>query len=138
MKTIFSQVMQVGRATVFIVGVAVVLAVMLGVSTTALAATPGDPDRPVVVGQPPNPTNKSAKLVGQGEALNSDVKVTKARSNAQEERVGFNFGKVVLRNSSWSQGQTGGKNEIRFDDTPGTEGQTIGFLKINGVDGESR
>lgn len=106
--------MQVGRATVFIVGVAVVLAVMLGVSTTALAATPGDPDRPVVVGQPPNP----------------HVVALAATSGDQ----------IVLRNGSWSKGQTGGggQNEIRFDDTPGDEGQTVGFLKIKPIVGESR
>ncbi len=62
MKTIFSKVMQVGRATVFTVGLAVVLAVMLGVATTAIAATPGDPFR---LGKG-NVIKKLTKLVGQG------------------------------------------------------------------------
>lgn len=43
MKTALKQTMQVGRATVFCVGLAVVLAAILGVTTTALAAVPGDP-----------------------------------------------------------------------------------------------
>lgn len=42
-RTIFGKVMWVGRATVFCVGLAVILAVALGVTTTALAAVPGDP-----------------------------------------------------------------------------------------------
>lgn len=42
-KTIFPKVMWIGRATVFTVGLAVTLALMLGITTTALAAVPGDP-----------------------------------------------------------------------------------------------
>ncbi len=45
MGSIFSKVMWVGRATVFTVGLAVTLALMLGVATVALAAVPGDPFR---------------------------------------------------------------------------------------------
>ena len=41
----FRRVMWVGKATTFCVGLAVVLAVIFGVSTTALAAIPGDPFR---------------------------------------------------------------------------------------------
>ena len=43
MRSIFFRVMWVGRATVFTVGLAVTLALMLGVATVALAAVPGDP-----------------------------------------------------------------------------------------------
>lgn len=42
-KLIVGKVMWVGRATVFTIGLAVTLALMLGVATTALAAVPGDP-----------------------------------------------------------------------------------------------
>ena len=42
-KIIFSRVIWVGRATVFTAGLAVTLALMLGVATVALAAVPGDP-----------------------------------------------------------------------------------------------
>lgn len=60
MKTFFSKVMQVGRATVFTVGLAVVLAVMLGIVTTALAAVPGAPFKLGKV----NVINKVTELVG--------------------------------------------------------------------------
>jgi hypothetical protein len=42
-KTIARKVMWVGRATVFTVGLAITLALILGVAATALAAVPGDP-----------------------------------------------------------------------------------------------
>jgi hypothetical protein len=38
-----SEAMKLGRATVFAVGLAVILSMVLGVATTALAAMPGDP-----------------------------------------------------------------------------------------------
>lgn len=41
--SLFGKVAWVGRATIFCVGLAVVLAVVLGAGTTALAAMPGDP-----------------------------------------------------------------------------------------------
>jgi hypothetical protein len=44
-RSALGKVMWVGRATVFLVGVAVTLALLLGVATTALAALPGDPFR---------------------------------------------------------------------------------------------
>jgi hypothetical protein len=59
-KLISSKVMWVGRATVFTVGLAVTLALVLGVSTTALAAVPGDPFR---LGQL-NSINRISQLVG--------------------------------------------------------------------------
>ena len=40
-----SEAMKLGRATVFAVGLAVILSMVLGVATTALAAMPGDPFR---------------------------------------------------------------------------------------------
>ena len=54
-KTIISKVMWVGRATVFTVGLAVTVALMLGIATGALAAVPGDPFK---LGQ----TNSIARL----------------------------------------------------------------------------
>jgi len=45
MKTAIQKVTLVGRATVFAVGLAVVLALGVGLATTALAAVPGDPFR---------------------------------------------------------------------------------------------
>ena len=40
-RSAFSKVMWVGRATVFLVGLAVVLALVFGAATTALGATGG-------------------------------------------------------------------------------------------------
>lgn len=115
---------------------AMMAATLVVASGVALAATPGDPDRPVVVGRSPNVVVPAAT---SGDP-NSDAKVTKEGANAQKERVGFNFGKIVWHNGSWSEGQTGGggKNELRFDDTLGKEGQTVGYLKLDDVVGESR
>jgi hypothetical protein len=42
-RTIFGKVMWVGRTTVFLVGLTVMLAVFFGFGTAALAAVPGDP-----------------------------------------------------------------------------------------------
>lgn len=143
------------RIFVLLTMMAATLVVASGVSP---AATPGDPDRPLAVDRVYNPrvvalaatsgdtfslgkdsqAKKNANLVGQAEGHNSEGKVTRERSNTQEERVGFNFGKVVLSNSSWSKGQSGGKNEIRFEDTPGDDRQLVdGFIKIGSVVGES-
>lgn len=115
---------------------AMTAATLVVASGVALAATPGDPDRPLVVGRSPNVVVPAAT---SGDP-NSDAKVTKEGTNAQKERVGFNFGKIVWHNGSWAEGQTGGggKNELRFDDTPGKEGQTVGHLKLDDVVGESR
>ena len=41
-KTVFGKVMWVGRATIFMVGLAVILALVFGVATTALGATGGN------------------------------------------------------------------------------------------------
>lgn len=59
-KTVFGKVMWVGRATVFTVGLAVTLALMLGVATVALAVVPGDPFK---LGKS-NTINRLTALVG--------------------------------------------------------------------------
>lgn len=59
-RTVIEKVAWVGRATVFCVGLAVVLAAMLGVATTALAAAPGDPFRLGKI----NTVNAITQLVG--------------------------------------------------------------------------
>jgi hypothetical protein len=59
-EAFFRKVMWVGRATTFCVGLAVVLAVALGVGTTALAAVPGDPFK---LGKP-NAVDRITTLVG--------------------------------------------------------------------------
>lgn len=42
-KTILSRILWLGRATATVMGLAVMLALILGIGTTALAAVPGDP-----------------------------------------------------------------------------------------------
>jgi hypothetical protein len=42
-RSVFGKVMWVGRATVFLVGLAVILALVFGVAATSPAAVPGDP-----------------------------------------------------------------------------------------------
>lgn len=60
MTTILDKVMWVGRVTTFCTGLVVILAVVLGVGTTALAAAPGDPFE---LGKL-NTINKITRLVG--------------------------------------------------------------------------
>lgn len=55
-----SRAIRLGRAPVFTVGLAVILAVVLGVATTALAAMPGDPFRLGKI----NSINRLSTLVG--------------------------------------------------------------------------
>lgn len=61
MKKAARKVMWVGRATVFTVGLAMTLALMIGVATTALAAVPGDPFK---LGQL-NAVDAASNLVGR-------------------------------------------------------------------------
>jgi hypothetical protein len=60
MKTVIEKVTWVGRVTVFAVGLAVVLALTVGLATTALAAVPGDPFK---LGKT-NTVNQISQLVG--------------------------------------------------------------------------
>ncbi len=60
-RTIFGKVMWVGRATVFMVGLAMILALVLGVATTALA---GNLD-PLKIGSLKNVATKTTQLVGK-------------------------------------------------------------------------
>lgn len=59
-KSVFSKAMRVGKAGALAVGLAVMLAVVLGAGTTALAAVPGDPFK---LGQL-NTVNRMSQLVG--------------------------------------------------------------------------
>jgi hypothetical protein len=64
-RTLISRAMRIGRATVLAVGLAVVLAATLGITTTALAAVPGDPFK---LGQL-NAVNRVSKLVGSAKGM---------------------------------------------------------------------
>ena len=86
LKTLLKATMQVGRATVFCVGLVVVLVVMLGTATTALAAVPGDPFR---LGKT-NAVNAVTTLLGSraGRAmLLVDNNSAEAKSRALDLRV---------------------------------------------------
>ena len=84
-RSALSKVMWVGRATVFLVGVAVTLALVLGVATTALAALPGDPFR---LGQT-NGIDAMSTLVGNvaGPMLRVDNSSTTAGATALDLQV---------------------------------------------------
>jgi hypothetical protein len=60
-RTLISKTMRIGRAAVLAVSLAVVLAATLGITTTTLAAVPGDPFR---LGQV-NVVNAVSRLVGE-------------------------------------------------------------------------
>jgi hypothetical protein len=85
LRSALSKVMWVGRATVFLVGLAVMLALVLGVATTALAVVPGDPFR---LGQT-NGIDAMSTLVGNvaGTMLRVDNNSTGAGATALELRV---------------------------------------------------
>jgi hypothetical protein len=60
LKTIFKRVMWLARGTSMVLGLALMLALVMGVATMALAAVPGDPFK---LGKT-NTINKLSKLVG--------------------------------------------------------------------------
>lgn len=91
LKTIFSKVMWVGKATTFTIGLAVIVALTVGVATTALAGN-GDPFK---LGKS-NTASKVSKLIKSGAgpalqlqvdsgaplAVNSDEKVTNLNADS--------------------------------------------------------
>jgi hypothetical protein len=85
-RSIFSKVMWVGRATVFVVGLAVILALTVGLATTALAGT-GVGAR-FQLGQT-NTVNAITKLVGSvaGPSLQIDNNSTNANATALDLQV---------------------------------------------------
>jgi hypothetical protein len=85
-RSIFSKVMWVGRATVFVVGLAVIVALTVGLATTALAGT-GVGAR-FQLGQT-NTVNAITKLVGSvaGPSLQIDNNSTNANATALDLQV---------------------------------------------------
>lgn len=91
-RSAFSTVMWVGRATVFMVGLAVVLALLFGVATTALGATGGN----FILGQS-NAAAAVTRLVGNvpgGSALQVSNPSTEAGSRALQ--LGVSEGRAPL------------------------------------------
>lgn len=115
-RTIAKKVMWVGRATVFLVGVAVTLALVLGVATTTFAALPGDPFR---LGQT-NGIDAMSTLVGNvaGPILRVDNSSTTAGATALDLQV--EAGKPPMRVNSGAKvanlnaDQLDGKSDTDF------------------------
>jgi uncharacterized membrane protein YgcG len=86
MKTAVMGVMWAGRATVFLVGLAVTLAVMIGVATAALGAVPGDPFK---LGQL-NSVDAVSTLVGEvsGPTLSVENDASNRAATALNLRMG--------------------------------------------------
>ena len=91
-RSAFSKVMWVGRATVFLVGLAVVLALVFGAATTALGATGGN----FILGQS-NVANAITRLAGNvagGPAL--QVTNNSTEPNSKALHLGVSEGKAPL------------------------------------------
>jgi hypothetical protein len=91
-RSAFSKVMWVGRATIFMVGLAVVLALLFGVATTALGATGGN----FILGQS-NVASAVSRLAGNvagGHALQVSNQSTETGSRALQ--LGVAEGKAPL------------------------------------------
>ena len=99
-RSIFSKVIWVGRATVFVVGLAVILALTVGLATTALAGT-GVGAR-FQLGQT-NTVNAITKLVGSvaGPSLQIDNNSTNANATALDLQV--EAGKAPMKVNSESK-----------------------------------
>jgi hypothetical protein len=97
-KTIFSKVMWVGRATVFLVGLAVILALVFGVASTALGAN----GKPFLLGKK-NTASKVSKLVKSGIGPALDLRVGSGPPlavNSSERVANLNADKVDGQDSS--------------------------------------
>jgi hypothetical protein len=86
MKTVLNKIMWMGRATIFSVGLAVTLAVMIGVATAALRAVPGDPFK---LGQL-NSVDAVSTLVGEvsGPTLSVENDASNRAATALNLRMG--------------------------------------------------
>ena len=93
---VISRVMWLGRATVFAVGLAVTLALMLGVGTTALAAVPGDPFK---LGQT-NTIARLSALVGSVDNARLKVDNNSADPNATALNLQVEPGKAPMKVNS--------------------------------------
>ncbi len=85
-RNVAGKVMWVGRATVFLVGLAVTLALVLGAATVALAAVPGDPFK---LGQVNRINDALTTLIGSrsGPMMTIDNDSTAANARALDLRV---------------------------------------------------
>ena len=134
MKAIASKVMWVGRATVFLVGLSVILAVVLGVAATALAGT--GVGAPFNLGRD-NTVNRLSTLVGSvGSGANLLIDNNSTNRNATALNLQVEPGRAPLRvNSSTKVGKL---NADMLDGQDSSsllvtgDGKEGGFTNING------
>lgn len=128
MTSIFGKVMWIGRATVLTVGLAVVLAVMFGVATTALAAVPGDP---LKLGKA-NVVNRVTALIKRGPGPALSLKV-----GAGQPPLAVNStGKISSLNADQLDGKDSaallGKSE-KAADSDRLDGKSVEQVGVNGL-----
>jgi len=96
MKTAIEKVTWVGRVAVFAVGLAVVLALTVGLATTALAAVPGDPFK---LGKT-NAVNAISRLAGSVAGPSLQINNDSANASATALDLRVRQGKPPLRVNS--------------------------------------
>ena len=92
MKTALNKVMRIGSATVFTVGLAVTLALLLGMTTAALAAAPGDPFK---LGRL-NAVNAVSSLVGKSTGAMLRIDNNSSAKNSRALSLEVQPGKTPL------------------------------------------
>ena len=132
MQTAMSKAIRFGRATMLAIGLAVSLALVLGVATVALAAVPGDPFR---LGQVNIINNATTTLQGSG--LNG----TQSSSVLQVNRDGTTGGPALtVDNTSTSGAARGIDINVPFGEMPINVSPNAGKsdLNVDKLDGEDR
>lgn len=129
-KTILQRAMWMARGTVTVVGLAVMLAVVLGVGTTALAAAPGDLFK---LGKT-NAVNVVSKLVGSvaGPSLQIDNNSKNADATALDLRV--EAGKTPMRVDSATKVKNLNSDKLDGKDSAAfARADTPTYVSINGA-----
>lgn len=154
-KNVVSKALWMGRAAIFVVGLAVILAITVGLGTTALAAAPGDPFK---LGKY-NSVDKITRLIGSapgamlridnngaGAALDLNVEDANAPMtvNSDAKVANLNADTVDGLSSDDLRGQQGEKGDQGESVTntdipadPNNENCTNGGSKFTSVSGET-
>jgi hypothetical protein len=112
-----SKVMWVGRATVFVVGLAVILAMVMGLASAAFSATGGN----FILGQS-NSTDQPTTLVGQIVDTTKSALVLKNPNGGSALQLQVNSGKAPMKVNS-----TAGKaTNLNADKLDGQDSTAIG------------
>ena len=130
-RSVASKVMWVGRATVFLVGLAVILALVVGVASSAFAAN----GQNFIIGNGLADTVKNiatlpTKLTMQGTRSGPALQVTQKSTNAGASGVGVTVpsGKAPLAVNS----SAGKATNLNADKVDGSEGEMWAQIKPNG------